>query len=87
MSSKTPEQKAADDALEAALDQVMTAYDIEGVRAGYVLGLDVVLIDEHGDQCSSFAWHQPAGQRWTATLGLTEVMRLRIHQEYLTPPD
>jgi len=82
VSTLTVEQKAADTALEAALDQVCAAYSIDGVRVGYVIAMNHVLIDD-GDQAASLAWHTPEGQLWIASLGLIEALRLRYQRDYL----
>lgn len=52
--ARTAEQKAADEALTAAIEQTRRAYDTEGVTAGYTMAEYVVVSalvtwDEEGD--------------------------------------
>lgn len=82
MSDRTPEQKEADALFEEALDRVCAAYEIDGVRVGFLVAMNHVLIDDDGE-ASSLAWHTPDGQPWITSLGLIEALRLRYQRDYL----
>jgi len=82
LTDKTIDQKDADTALETALDKVCAAYEIDGVRVGYLIAMNHVLVDGDGT-ASSLAWHGPDGQSWITSLGLIEALRLRYQRDYL----
>lgn len=82
----TPEQEAANRTLEQALDQVAQAFEIEGVRTGYLVSTHHVFYDE-GEECSSLAWHAPEGQQWMTTLGMHTTLGMRLRTQYLGTDD
>ena len=83
---KTPERRAADASLEAALDQIAEAYDLDGLRVGWLLALSFTKYD--GDHpCSVISWHSPEGQSWVTNIGILEATRLRLHANFLEPDD
>lgn len=82
---KSPEQKAADDALDAALAQIAAAYEYSGVSTGYVLSVATVEYDDDGDQRSGVWWHCRDGQPWHATLGIIRATTLRLEADYVYP--
>jgi len=82
---KTPEQKEADEALDAALTQITTAYEYTGVSTGYVLSVATVEYDDDGEQRSGVWWHCRDGQPWHSTLGIIRATTLRLEADYLDP--
>lgn len=82
---KTPEQSAANEALRAAIEQVQSAYEYEGLSTGWFLGVSSVEWDDDGDQRSGIWWLAPEGQPWTTTLGVLSAVTLRMHADYLAP--
>lgn len=79
----TPEQKAADLALESALDQVGSAYGWDGVRVAWLMVAQSVVIGPDGDQRTSIQYQSPDGQSWVTTLGLVRAHTLCVERDYL----
>ena len=83
---RTPERRDADAALESALDQIAEAYDLDGLRVGWLLAFNFTKYD--GDHPASvITWHSPEGQSWVANIGILEATRLRLHASYLEPDE
>jgi hypothetical protein len=82
MLRKTPEQSAADDALEEAVKAVVGAYNLTADRsmiADYIVVGETIKFDEDGDEeCGIFvAWRNGHG-RITTTIGLFDLGRRHV---------
>jgi hypothetical protein len=84
---RTPEQRASDEALDAAIRRSAAAYspDAPGLVVGWVACIGIM--DSNGGvDHSGVAWHMPFGtQPWHITLGILEAARLRVQADFLNP--
>ncbi len=78
----TPQQRAADDALQAAFDQVGEAYGWKGVRVAWIIAVQTMHIDEDGEERTSLWYQSPDGQSWITTIGLTRAHALLLERDY-----
>lgn len=81
------EQRAALEALDAAITGIAEAYEYSGVTTGFVLGVATVEYDSDGEQRSGIWWHNADGQPWHSTLGILRATQLRLEADYLRPED
>jgi len=80
VNGRTEEQRAADDALDAALDLLARAYGWSGYRQSYVVAAHTMDLDADGTE--RLMLHIPAAQSWPTTFGLAEMARIRLRENW-----
>lgn len=87
----TPEQREANEALNAAVDATLRAYGYTGkelVTAGFVVLVDQRGWEEDGSSVSGVAYLFKDGDMpWTQAIGLVHAAQFRMEKDFMTEHD